>query len=280
MLALYEMDDVKVPKSGLLKHEKGPFRLNMSGASNSIRYTIEFLGLGHSLGRPDSYDENKLQSFYESEVEMVFISQRNSQARWLDDNISAIPCLGFELGVQTQIRRGKASAARDHILGPSPNAAMDRSKSATVQTKRKDEIEVEKTPQALKSRTLSLFDRVRAKQLASSSVTGPTPESILRCRAIGRINEVVDILRMKQQQRLGSGKVSFSMGQVVYVVKSSLSVPIADDEIQMCVEILANDVPGGWLTRFNMGSVQTVILTGAGMGGAEVKRILNHKERQ
>jgi hypothetical protein len=149
------------------------------------------------------------------------------------------------------------------------------------------------TTQALKARTLSLFDRVRAKHLANSTTTTPTTDEILRHSAIGRIDEIVEILRMKQQQKLSAtymssahtspgktrGKVSFSMMQLVNDIKTSLSVPIGSEEIKKCIEILANEVAGGWCEVFDMGTVKSVILNGNGMSGVVVKKMLGGEKR-
>ena len=138
---------------------------------------------------------------------------------------------------------------------------------------------------------MSLLDRVRAKGLAASSA--PDSLAVLRRRAIGRISEVVEILRMKQHQKLGSsfhssihsspskvrGRVSFSLNQLVNEIKGSLPVPMGDTEIRKCFEILAKDVPGMWLSIHTVGILQSVVLNGQGLSGMEVKKILDEDEK-
>ncbi|KEF62441.1 uncharacterized protein A1O9_00413 [Exophiala aquamarina CBS 119918] len=285
MLAIYEIGASTKVTSKTLKFRNSPFKLNMAGLGDNLRYHIEFCGT--QLSSQSSYEEQKLQELYEQQLLDAFSAQKGQKTSWLCDEISLLPRLEFQMGVQTQLRREKASVARKHILGIAP--ANQRLAKPQPSVRETDQARSEENThsQALKARTLSLFDRVRAKQLANSIASGPTPESILRSRAIGRIDDVVDILRMKQQQKLGStlgsslaspgkarSRVSFGMNQVIHDIKSSLSVPIADEEIRMSINILANDVAGGWLTTFNMGSVQTVILNGSGMSGFEIKRRL------
>jgi hypothetical protein len=292
MLAIYEIGSNSQVLSKTMKFRNSPFKLNMAGLGDNIRYHVEYRGT-QILGQ-SSYEEQKLQDFYEQQLEEVFITERGQSNSWLNDDTSLLPRLEFEMGIQTQVRREKASVARNHILGlPAGNQSRATPEVAAQKTEQAKS-EENSPSQALKARTLSLFDRVRAKQLANSTTSGPTTESILRSRAISRLDDVVDILRMKQQQKLGAtlgsslysspgktrSKVSFGLNQVIHDIKSSLSVPIADEEIRMCINILSKDVPGTWLTTFSMGSVQTIILNGLGMSGVETKRMLSGDEKR
>lgn len=283
MLAIYEMGSDFQATSKTLKFRNSPFKLNMAGLGNTVRYHVEFCG-SQNLGQL-SYEEQKLQDLYELQLEKSFTNQHGKTATWLSDDSSLLPRLEFEMGVQTQIRKEKASSARNHILGSPANHKTLAIPQNGPQGAGQSGSEELSRPQALKARTLSLFDRVKAKQLANSCKEAPTSESILRSRAIGRIDDVVDILRMKQQQKLGASsqarsKISFGLNQIIHDIKSSLSVPIAEEEIHMCITILAKDVPGTWLTTFTMGKVQTVILNGSGMSGLETKRMLSDNGRR
>lgn len=292
MLAIYEIGSNSQVTSKTLKFKNSPFKLNVAGLGDTIRYHVEYRGT-QNLGQ-SSYEEQKLQDLYEQRLEEAFITERGKLNSWLNDDTSLLPRLEFEMGIQTQVRREKASLARSHILGlPAGNQSRATSQVSAQKTAQAKS-EEDSPSRALKARTLSLFDRVRAKQLANSTASGPTTESIVRSRAIGRLDDVVDILRMKQQQKLGAtlgsslycspgktrSKVSFGMNQVIQDIKSSLSVPISDDEIRMCISILSKDVPGTWLTTFSMGSVQTIILNGLGMSGIETKRMLSGDEKR
>lgn len=287
MLSLYEISTGAEITPVLLQHSKGPFKLIQTGLGDSVRLTIEYTecnqqGTSHCA----VFQESTLQKEYEAKVRAIWDLQQDRSNSFIYENGPQFPRLAFEIGNQTQTRREKTSAARAEILGLSSSGER-RTTKALAQSPQIVATEA-KTPQALKARTLSLFDRVRAKQLANSGALAPSPEAILRRRAIGHIHEVVEILRMKQQQKQGSmfassvhsspgkvrGKVSFSMNQMVYHVKSSLSVPIGEDEIRMCISILSKDLPGTWLTLYDMGNVQTIILNGPGMSGIEVQRIL------
>ncbi|KIW11601.1 hypothetical protein PV08_10902 [Exophiala spinifera] len=287
MLAIYELDASSDVVSGqLLRHQDSPFRLNLNG-SDVVRYSVEYVQETHE------YDEKRLQQSYEVEIEAVAIAQRKNLSGLPSRDGRSLPRLEFSVGQQTQSRKAKASAARREILGLSTQAQNRPGAQFSSQTSSSSSHHDLQTPQVVKDRTLSLLDRVRAKALASSSAAAPSPEVILRRRAVGRIGEVVDILRLKQQQKLGSsfdssvhsspgkvrGKVSFSLKQLVSDIKGSLSIPMADSEVRKCFEVLAQELPGMWLSIHTVGILQSIVLNGPGPSGAEVKRILEEKEQ-
>lgn len=289
MLAMYELDGSdKVVAGQTMKHKKSPFRLTVVGGG-SLRYSVEYVGSGgidRLLGPP--LDEFQLQELYEVQLMAALASQHKDGDGWLHGELSQFPRLDFAIGVQTQARKEKAAATRKEILGLSAEA-QNRGGAQFAGVKEPSQNEEVETPTTVKDRTLSLLERVRAKALASSSTTPHTPEAIVRRYALGRIQEVVEILRMLQQRKLASnfnssihsspgkvrGKVSFSLSQLVNDIRMSLAVPLGEAEIRMCITILAHDVPGTWLSVYTVGNVSSVILNGPGLSGLEVKKILD-----
>lgn len=214
---------------------------------------------------------------------------------FIHGDLSEFPLLRCEIGAQTEQRIAKASAARTEIMDVAKASQNRQNTKPTI----KQELEIENaTPeqasQKLKSRTLSLFERVKAKQLANAANGAPTPQSILRQHAIGRISEVVEILRMKQQQKQTGGfnsaidespskvkvnKVAFGFAQIIQEIKNSVSIPIQGDEAKMCLELLSKDVDGTWCTMFELGNVKSLVLQGSAQSGAEIQNELQLKER-
>ena len=290
ILAIYELD-VSTHFSGrLLKHQEGPFKLTMTG-SDFVRYNVEYAGWGHNRSAHTRWDEYNLQHLYEAEIEGLWISARGNPTCWVNGEVLNFPKLDFAMGVQTQARKSKAEAARREILGLSAEAQKRPGAQFPAQPNQVTEDEEVQKPQIVKDRTLSLLDRVRAKAAASASATSETPEAVIRRYSIGRIAEVVDILRMKQQRKLSSSfmssvhlspskvrsKASFSMNQVIGDIKGSLRIPLGEAEIRMCFKILENELPGMWLSTYTVGAVQSVILNGSGMSGSEVRKLLEEK---
>ncbi|KAH0835121.1 hypothetical protein AYO21_09701 [Fonsecaea monophora] len=291
MLAIYELD-VSTHFSGrLLKHQEGPFRLTMTGA-DFVRYNVEYVGAGSNRSFIPRWDECNLQKLYEAEIEACWISQRNNSSCWVHGPIQNFPRLNFDVSVETQVRKAKAETARREILGLASEAQTRAGAQFSLYTSNASEKNEVNNPQIVKDRTLSLLDRVRARALVNSAATPQSAEATLRRYAVGRISEVVEILRMKQQRKLSTnfvscvhsspskvrGKVSFSMKQLINDIKGSLTVPIGDAELRMCIHILQDEIPGMWVSIYTVGTVESVILNGPGLSGVEVKRILDEKE--
>ncbi|EXJ66998.1 uncharacterized protein A1O5_09644 [Cladophialophora psammophila CBS 110553] len=291
MLAIYELD-VSTHFSGrLLNHQEGPFKLTMVGA-DFVRYNVEYVGAGSKRPVDPRWDEYDLQKLYEAEIEACWISQRSNSSCWLHGAIRNFPRLNFAVGIETQVRKAKAESARREILGLSSQAQNQAGAQFPMHMNDNSENKETSTPQIVKDRTLSLLDRVRARALVNSSMTPRTAEATFRRYALGRIAEVVEILRMKQQRKLSTnfvscvhsspgkvrGKVSFSMNQLINDIKTSLAVPIGDAELRMCIHILEDEVPGIWVSVYTIGTVESVILNGPGLSGVEIKKILDEKE--
>ena len=268
MLAIYEIEDAETGTQSEVKHNKCPFKLVILGVGSNACNTVEYIKTCY-------LDEHQETCLYENAI------RRFSST---DTTSASIPLLAFTRGTQTQRRQQKATALREHILNKAPPQAQPRPQpqeadmsSLTI----KDATTPVTTPSALKSRTLSLFDRVKAKQTLLASTSTPTAQQVLRKHAIGRIAEVVEILRMRQQQSSvgrSGGRVSFSSKQVVEVIKQSMSVPVGDEEVRACLEMLSRDVPGRWLTEWRVGDVKGVVLEGVGSSGVEVKKLLESGE--
>jgi hypothetical protein len=207
--------------------------------------------------------------------------------------------LSCTVGTQSAIRQDKSSARRTEILSIS-NASQQRQQKrlgtpAVSLPESMDKTEVE-AAKPVASRTQSLFDRIAARQAIKTSSGAPTVADILRRRAVGRIDEIVEILRMKQHQKnVGRNhmlpntnstsptkpgqRVSFSMKQLQTEIKDSARVPLGDDEIKLCLKMLAEEESTkNWLKLLDScvgdGASVFVVLEGRGMPGRDVQKIL------
>jgi hypothetical protein len=276
VLALYEKMDLSDGEL-CLKHRKSPFKLFISGLGADRRHLVEYVGFRYAidsdeeLPEPDLSDftEQFMQSCYETRIERAVLTGKLSNRE-----AEQYPYLDFEIGAQTVARQNKAAANKLRILG-GRKTELDVGK---LSIKDDSETEQPRKEPSVKSRTLSLFDRVKAKQLANASVNLPSADDLRRKHALGRCAEIVEILRMKQQQRLGAsrgtGKVSFTLNQIVAEVKASMAIPMGTSEITLCLEILAKDVNDGWLSIFELGATRSVVLNGVGRSGADVARLV------
>ncbi|RMZ86373.1 hypothetical protein DV736_g6401, partial [Chaetothyriales sp. CBS 134916] len=280
MLALFEVPRQSViANRALLLHNKSPFRLVISGIGVPTRHQVEYCS-------DLVYDEVRLLQGYDEVVRSVCASGRNENVTFISGPIEQYPLLAYTKGSQTMIRQERTSAVRNHILNLTPQRPQHQLSNLQPATEPDlSRLSISgpdaalQVPPSTKTRTLSLFDRIKTKQSAALLEPSPSSSQLLYRHALGRIADVVEILRMKQNQRAvlaasTCNKLTLSMGQAVSTVKGSLSVPMGDEEIRLCFKILADDVEGEWLKLVEMGGFQSVVVQGRCMRGEEVKKTL------
>jgi hypothetical protein len=313
LLALYEIsaqqDQSAVFQPGCnVSHQEGPFQLTSSGAAGSMRVCVEYVGARDNNAKStmrSPFSEKDLQYLFELDLLCLYRASRkksHTHLAFLSGSLADFPLLSCTIGTQSVTRQEKSSARRMEVLSIS-NASQQRQQMKLntqadpfIETTDKTGVEV---ALAVKSRTQSLFDRIAAKQAVNASSSAPTAASILRQHAIGRITDIVEILRMKQQQRsvgrnhllsntnttsptkLGQ-RVSFSMQQLQVEIRDSASVPIGDEEIRLCLKMLAEEgSTRNWLRILESGVGQRmsafVVLEGSGLPGRDVQKILEEK---
>jgi hypothetical protein len=292
---------VAVSTDNTIGHSKSPFKLTTASSYTCLEYVgsgtkkVYRGGVNHN-----PFNEKCLQALFKADLMSLYLSSIakaniSTYLEFLDGPLKKFPLLRCNIGVQTEQRMAKASAARDEIMDVAKASQTRQNVKPTIkQELGTEDATPEQASQKLKSRTLSLFERVKAKQLANAAKGAVTPQSILRQHAVGRISEVVEILRMKQQQKQSTrsqsandessskvkvNKVAFGFAQIVQEIKNSVSIPIQDDEAKMCLELLSKDVEGSWCTMFELGSVKSLVLHGTARSGLEIQKELEVKEK-
>ncbi|KAK4989043.1 hypothetical protein LTR50_003512 [Elasticomyces elasticus] len=125
------------------------------------------------------------------------------------------------------------NAAQHHVTTPGPN----------------------KTPQAVSNRTTSLLDRILQKQtLASNSPTPPTKAELERTAALHRVEEISRVLDLLAGAR---PRASFSMAMLVQNLQNSLRSPMAREEVELCLRLMAEEVAPGYVSLLHTGSEQS-----------------------
>lgn len=277
-----------------VEHKKGPFRLISSGIGSNQQTKIEFAWT-NVFG---TFIKNELHQKYEAVVGRLWQSaQANPDTfAFVYEPLITFPRLTCQVGTQTQARQQKIISIRDTILSKSPNTQRQPPQSepdfSKLQITDPSDPKPAPTPAShedrLKSRTLSLFDRLRAKQLANASSSPQDSASLLRRRALHRIPDLIDTLRLKQSQKLNKllrsdlpglsselgmrqMKVSFSLEQLVQEIRDSVRVPIAAEEIKECIGTLGREVPDTWCSVHFGDGLKCVTLQGEGWRKEEVK---------
>lgn len=301
VLALHELavdHHVPISSENSIGYRRSSFKLTTASAHTCLEYvgasTKKFYrgGLNRS-----PFSEKHLQTLFKADVQrlhLIATSDSPENLHFLNGPLSRFPFLRCDIGAQTEQRIAKASTARMEIMDVAKASQSRQNAKVVIKVEDVEEPIPEQVSQKLKFRTMSLFERVKAKQLANAANGTPTPASILRQHAIGRVGEVVEILRMKQQQKQSAAfnsaiddspskvrvnKVAFGFAQIIQEIKNSVSIPIQDDEAKMCLELLSKDVEGTWLTTFELGSVKSVVLQGTVTSGVEIQKELEAKEK-
>ena len=155
MLALYEVSSsLDILPATCIQHNACPFRLNRTAAG----INVEFIGEGPD--RLVSFNEQCLDVGYEMDLRTLVIQFRTKPIlAFLKGPLSGYPLLQITTGCQTAAAKHKAQSLRTELLGNGSRTPYRTSDSAEA----KDNLIV---PTSVKSRTLSLFDRIKQKHLA------------------------------------------------------------------------------------------------------------------
>lgn len=286
LLAIWEVRPKNKQPEREVEHKAGPFRLLATGTGSGSQVKIEYAWT-HS----GSFIESELHERFEKVVEKIYKSAKNEPDSFAFAAITNFPLLKCQVGDQTQAQKEKISLIRDQILSkPSQPTSSTQPHSLDLSTLDiSDPSDPKPTPRetALKSRTISLFDRLRAKQLANSATAAPTSAELLRRRALHRMPDIIDVLRLKQARKLSSQfrtdiqgsssgaasmmRVSFSLDALVQEIRDSGKTNIAPEEVKECISILGKEVPDAWCNLYVSGDVNCVTLQGEGWKKEEIK---------
>ncbi|GAB7350028.1 hypothetical protein MBLNU459_g0702t1 [Dothideomycetes sp. NU459] len=143
------------------------------------------------------------------------------------------------------IKAGAIQARAEHVAAQKPAVAAEA-----------------KTSAAVSSRGSSLLDRILAKQQANSlKGSGPTPEEMEKKAALHRIEEISLVLDLLAG---GRPRVSFSTQMMVSHLQNSLRNPIAKNQAERCLELMASEVAPAFVSVIHAGHVKGVVITKAG----------------
>ena len=289
MLAIYEVEDRSaIPAKASLVRTQSPFKLVTSGVGSNRRNFVEYIGTD-SEGDIKSWNENRLQDGYKFWIDCAYLHGKRDKLSFIHGPVTDYPLLAFVIGSQTAARQQKATELRKHVLGKP--AARETSPELSGLTLTDPDSPPQAT-KAIKARTISLFERVKAKQATNAASPAPTSADVLRRHAIARVDEVIEILKMKQRQKLNFmiepanysscetplRRVSFTMTELIKIVKGSMTSPMSSEELKTCITILAREAPGFWIRRLDMDGVLCIVLQGNGPAGHEVQKMIKAKE--
>jgi hypothetical protein len=121
------------------------------------------------------------------------------------------------------------------------------------------------------SRRQGLLDRIKNKELRQSKLPPPpTKKELVRRAAVDRVEEVAGILAMLRpagyvgngiKAMFASQRKPYKMDAMVELVRDSIRSPIPREEVEVCLEILAEaSVAGNWISIVTVKEMKSVVL--------------------
>ncbi|KAJ5103700.1 hypothetical protein N7532_004229 [Penicillium argentinense] len=128
-----------------------------------------------------------------------------------------------------------------------------------------------KTLAATNNRRQSLLDRIKNKELRQSKLPPPpTKKEMVRRAAAERVEEVANILALLRpagyvgtgiKAMLANQRKPFKLETMVEHVRDSVRNPIPREEVEACIEILADTrVAGHWVNLVTVNEMRSVVL--------------------
>lgn len=202
------------------------------------------------------------------------------------DFISALPLL--PIGICTSLSKLTPLLAKGQRRLEDLKAGAIRAQKASSLTTTLAKDGTLKRPQLASSRSGSLLDRIRAKELVQSTLPPPPSAAILeRKSSLRKLEEVVPVLELltsgtlnrsqPNKKPLGNPQLqtqtqSFTMPTLVQHLQMSLRNPISKDDAVRCIRLLAEIVPE-WVGVREVGKcVGVTVRRGGAIGRDEVDR--------
>jgi hypothetical protein len=236
------------------------------------------------------------QSFDEKALNAIF-TQRLEQAwnRWDEKSdtkafVSSLPLIGVPKSTsykKVAPMLAKGQQRLEEVMRP--KVANDQSPVAQSRQKRRrantveDLLEVnrgrnakESSPSSSKENTpgivaaeaglrgLGLIERIRQKEIYKSTLpTPPTKAELERMAALQRAEELLGIVDLLAAGKGAGLRVSFPLPALVKSVQSSIKSPLSKEEIESCLNVLAQDIAGGYIKIMAVGILKCVVVNKA-----------------
>ncbi|KAJ5574038.1 uncharacterized protein N7459_008465 [Penicillium hispanicum] len=141
----------------------------------------------------------------------------------------------------------------------------------TEKLRAEGELPAPKTLAATSNRRQGLLDRIKNKELRQSKLPPPpTKKELVRRSAVDRVEEVANILALlRPEGYVGTGikamlaaqRKPFKLEMIVQHVRDSVRSPIPKEEVEMCLEILAEPrFAGHWVSMVTVNEMRSVVL--------------------
>jgi hypothetical protein len=135
-------------------------------------------------------------------------------------------------------------------------------------------IAIKKDINGVNERGKGLLERLKAKEMHQAKLPPPlSKEQLLRRSALQRVEDIAGVLSMLKTSasaKSSSGssssdvqlseKSSFGLSSLVQRIKDSAKTPISREEVEMCLQLLAEELAVEWVRSLSIGKMRCVVL--------------------
>ncbi|KAJ5240139.1 hypothetical protein N7468_004758 [Penicillium chermesinum] len=240
--------------------------------AKDISYRLANYGLGKvCVERTFNIEEQPpaLQDFFEQSLDLLWEQTEESLKDAKEEDRPAffletigLACIHESLTPLTSFHKGQQRL--QDLKGGVIRAKMEKLRAESQ----------ESTPEArapTNARRMGLLERIKNKQLHQSKLPPPpSKKDVLRLSAAERVEDIAQIMGMLRPAELnGTGikamfaaqRKPFTMDTMIDHVRDSIRTPIPRDEIETCIEILADTrVAGHWVSIVTVNEMRSVVL--------------------
>lgn len=231
--------------------------------------------------RTDQIDEAEWQEQFEQTIDLLWEKALDSGAGKGQDReemaVQFVETLGLSpvhesLTPFTSFRKGQQRL--QDLKGGIIRLKMEKFRAGIKGTSNDDDKNKNndaKPAEAAPTRRKGLLDRIKNKELRQSTLPPPpSKDMLLRQSAVERIEDVASVLAsLRPVGYVGSGiramlaaqRKPFQIPVIVQHVRDSVRNPISQQEVEVCIEVLARaDVAGHWVNLVPVNRVNMVVL--------------------
>lgn len=228
-------------------------------------------GLGRSRGMARPLDEQTMNVMFREELERLW---KNTPASKRSSTVDFINNLPFEpivtcaslIKMSPLLAKGQRRL-EDLKSGIIIKQAAENESNASARAIRESK--------GLQRRGTGLLDRLRAKEQQQAALPAPpTKAELSRLSALHRLSEVISVITILSTSTSGSvsqttgirsagilqARMSFTMPTLLGKLRDSFKTPIAMDEGEACIRLLAAEVAPEWLKVTKMGKTDAVVV--------------------
>lgn len=240
--------------------------------AKDVSYRLANYGLGKvCVERNVSIDEQPpaLQDFFEQALDLLWEQTEESlkDAKEEDRPVYFLETIGLAC-IHESLAPFSAFQKGQQRLQDLKGGVI---RSKTEKLRAEGQVNGPETRAPTNTRRLGLLERIKNKELVQSKLPPPpTKKEVLRLSASERVEEVVQILGMLRpagyvgtgiKAMLAAQRKPFKLETIIEHVRDSIRNPIPRDEVEMCIEILADArVAGHWISIVSVNEMRSVVL--------------------